>query len=72
MSRVKGGLGFEVMSSGSGLRSQIHTTKSRPVESGLKNKTKGREKCLREMRLILGHDDDNDGGQRVGGTARNS
>ena len=24
------------------------------------------------MRLILGHDDDNDGGSRVGGTARNS
>ena len=75
VSRVKGGLGFEVMTSGSELRSHIqfiHPTKSRPVESGLKNKTKGREKCLREMRLILGHDDDNDGGQRVGGTARNS
>ena len=58
------------MSSGSALRSQIHPTKS--VESGLKNKSKDWAKCLREMRLILRRDDDNDGGQRVGGTARNS
>ena len=44
-----------------------------PIElSWTAKKAKGWAKCLRKMRLILRHDDDNDGGQRVGGTARNS